>query len=338
MNLVDPTEFYSGFTIDYANKTIKAVLDDSVAEETLLAVWSKKFASFSNVNMCLSGGIDSQFVLSMLSKLEKNITVYIFSFVWEDCVFNSPDVLHAIRYCDRFGYTYKNIEIDYKAFLEGIGFIEYCRQYNAESPQIALQLRMLDYIDNSDPVFLGGDIPLLDYDFSAKCSNIQGIGYQPFMTYAFLNYAKQNKRLIIKEMLRMCSTTHAISYKEFLNTTKKHKLVFPSTVSGPGSTQPLRELFYRDLGGQLIPPLLKNTGFEILKMHLAKKSGIYNQYDLNYRYPLQQLLSKEAWYLQTKKQFKFVSSPYLEEIKSEFEEFCKTTLDIKPIEHYNFIL
>lgn len=337
MSLVDPAEFYKGFVIDYDNTSIKALTDET-ATGTLLEIWSKKFAGFSNVNMCLSGGIDSQFVLSMLSKLEKNITVYIFSFVWEDCVFNAPDVIHAIRYCERFGYTYKNVEIDYKSFLEGISFIKYCRQYKAESPQIALQLKMLDYIDNSDPVFLGGDVPFLDFNFLTKRANMIGIAYQPFMTYAFLNYAKQNSRVIIKEMFRMCSITQAISYKEFLNTTKKHKLVCPSTSTGAGSTQPLRELFYRDLGGELIPPLLKNTGFEILKMHLAKKSGIYNQYDLKYRHPLKQVLSNEDWYQKSKKHFNFISTQYLDKIKDEFEEFCRTTPDIKPIALYNFIL
>ena len=160
------------------------------------------------------------------------------------------------------------------------------------------------------------------------------------MTYAFLNYAKQNNRIIIKELFRMCPKTHAISYKEFLNTTKKHKLVCSSTFTGTGSAQPLRELFYRDLGGELIPPLLKNTGFEILKMHLAKKSGIYNQYDLKYRFPLLHILTNENWYRvwQTTKNFKGISNDYLDEIKGEFEEFCRTTPDIKPIELYNFNL
>jgi len=338
MNLVDPAQFYKGFDISYENRTIEALVDNT-ASETLLEIWSKKFAGFSDVNMCLSGGIDSQFVLSVLARLEKNITVYIFSFVWEDCVFNAPDVIHAMRYCERFGYTYKNIEIDYKAFLEGIGFIEYCRQYKANSPQIALQLKMLDYIDNNNPVFLGGDVPFLDFNFSTKRASMLGITYQPFMTYAFLNYAKQNNRVIIKELFRMCPKTHAISYKEFLNTTKKHKLVCSAAVAdGAGTTQPLRELFYRDLGAELIPPLLKHTGFEILKMHLAKKSGIYNQYDLKYRFPLQHILTNEDWYRVNNNIFNCISTDYLDEIKSEFEEFCKSTPDIKPIELYNFIL
>jgi hypothetical protein len=336
MNLVDPAQFYKGFDISYENKTIEPLVDNT-ASETLLEIWSKKFAGFSSVNMCLSGGIDSQFVLSMLARLEKNITVYIFSFVWEDCVFNAPDVIHAIRYCERFGYTYKNIEIDYKAFLEGTGFIEYCRQYKAISPQIALQLKMLDYVDNNNPIFLGGDVPFLYFDFSTKRATMLGIGHQPFMTYAFLNYAEQNNRVIIKELFRMCPKTHAISYKEFLNTTKKHKLVCPAATVAPGAgtLQPLRELFYRDLGAELIPPLLKHTGFELLKMHLAKKSGIYNQYDLKYRFPLQHILTDENWYRDI---FNCIFNDYLDEIKSEFEEFCKTTPDIKPLEIYNFIL
>jgi hypothetical protein len=132
---------------------------------------------------------------------------------------------------------------------------------------------------------------------------------------------------------------HAIAYKEFLNTIKKHKIVLSSSGTGAGQTQPLRLLFYQDLGAEILPPLLKNTGFEILKMHLAKQTGVYNQYDVTYRFPLEQLLKNEEWYVgQYKKQFRTIVPKCLTEIKQAFEDFCKTTSDIKPVELYNFIL
>jgi hypothetical protein len=277
---MDSSQFYNGFSVNYDAKTIESLISADTTYDALLPIWAEKFKNFTAVNMCLSGGIDSQFVLSMLSKLKKDITVYIFSFVWDDCVFNAPDVLHAIRYCDRYNYRYKNVEINYKEMLSGSEFLNYCRKYKAVSPQISLQLKMLDYIENNNPTFLGGDIPMLAYDFDTQNASIQGINYQPFITYAFLNYAEQNNRIIIKEMFRMDPECHAIAYKEFLNTVKKHKIIFPSSGSGSGQTQPFRLLFYRDLGAEILPPLLKNTGFETLKMHLAKQTGVYNQYDV----------------------------------------------------------
>jgi len=339
VSLPDPAEFYRGFNINYNARIIESLVSTDTAHNTLLSLWAEKFKNFTAVNMCLSGGIDSQFVLSMLAKLEKDITVYIFSFVWDDCIFNAPDVLHAIRYCERYGHEYKNIEINYKEMLSGSEFLNYCRRYKTTSPQISLQLKMLDYIDNSNPTFLGGDTPMLTYDFNTQTASIDGINYQPFMTYAFLNYAEQNNQIIIKEMFRMDPESHALAYKEFLNTIKRHKIVLPSSRTNSGLLQPFRLLFYRDLGAEILPPLLKNTGFETLKMHLAKQTGVYNQYDVTYRFPLEQLLMNEEWYVaQHIKPFRAIVPKWLNEVKQELEDFYRTTPDIKPIELYNFIL
>jgi hypothetical protein len=159
------------------------------------------------------------------------------------------------------------------------------------------------------------------------------------MTWAFLNYGLQNNRIVIKEMFGMTPESHAVAYREFLNTTKRHKIIIPTDKEVTGQVQPLRILFYRDLGAEILPPLSKNTGFETLKMHLAKETGVYNQYDLTYRYPLEQLLMNEEWYLKLhRRRFKRIISPNLNAIRQEFEDFCKSTPDIKSIELYKFIL
>lgn len=333
---MDLKKYYKGFDIDFDSKILQLNLTDPGSNTTLYDIWADSFSDFKGVNVCLSGGIDSQFVCSVLSKLNKDITAYIFSFVWDDSVFNSPDVIHAIRCCERFGYKYKQIEIDYKQLVESNELLDICVKYRANSPQIALQLKMLDHIDNDNPIFLGGDVPMLDYNFNLNKAKLIGLAYLPPITQPFLNYGLENKKIVIKDILRLTPESHFLSYRHFLNISIKHKLVCSSTQSGAGQTQPIRKIFYEELDTKLLVPLLKNTGFEILKMHLAKRTGIYNEYDIKYRYPLEELLKRHSWYYN--KEFKLKLNEHLLDIQKQFEDFCINDPTIKCANVYNFIL
>ena len=336
---MDPAHYYSGYKLDYSEKTFELLLN-SKTDSNLMSVWEEEFKSFTNVNVCLSGGIDSQFVVYVLTKLCKNIKIYIFSLIWDDCVFNSPDVLHAIRFCKRHNLEYTNIEIDYKKFSSNTEILETCKKYKTDSPQIALHLKMLDFIDNSNPIFLGSDTPLMQYDFDTKKGTVSGLSYQFYTTNAFLNYSIINNKLVIKDIFKMTPTTQYLSYKHFIETTKKHKLVLPaipstSTVLSP---QQIKLNQYNELGAEsfIMNPLVKNTGFEILKIHLAKHSGIFNQFDLLYRFPLETLLKLEEWY---HIDFKvIIRHPAMKGFISQYEDFCNNTTDLKKAELYNFLL
>ena len=338
---VDPSYYYSGYKLDYNKKTFELLLDDRT-DATLMSAWEEEFKKFTNVNVCLSGGIDSQFLVYVLTQLNKNIKIYIFSLVWDDCVFNSPDVLHAIRFCKRHNLEYTNIELDYKKFSSNTEILEICRKYKAESPQIALHLKMLDFIDNNDPIFLGGDTPLMQYDFETKKSMLSGINYQFYTTNAFLNYSLINNKLVIKDIFKMTPTIQYLSYKHFIETTKKYKLVLPTvpTSSTVLSHQYIKLNQYNELGATsfIMNPLVKNTGFEILKIHLAKQTGIFNQYDILYRHPLETLLKLEDWFHKLN-EFKLkIRHPAMKEFITQYEDFCNNTTDLKKAELYNFLL
>lgn len=338
MTLVDPRQFYSGFNVSYEEKNLELFVEQPNETVKMLDLWDKAFSGFSSVNVCLSGGVDSQFTLSILNQLSKKIHVYIFSLLWDDNIINSSDVLHAIRYCNRYNHTYTNIEIDYKNFLHTGQHLKICRQYKCLSPQVAAHLKMLDYIEDTQvPVFLGGDIPFFQYDFEKKEASMLGVSSSPFHTNVFLNYSLNNNRVVVKDLFRLNPETHYMAFKQILETTKKHKIVLPAKSVMLGSTQPFRILFYSDIGADLIPPLLKNTGFESLKKHLAQQSGIYNQYDLMYRRPLENTLKHESWFNSGDFKIK-VKKPYLSDLKSEFELFCQSTPDLKRFENYDFIL
>ncbi len=338
MTLVDPADFYKGFRVSYNEKHLEIFVQPPHNNTTFIAELEQVFKPFDRVNVCLSGGIDSQFALSMLNTIGKDIHVYIFSFIWEDTVFNSPDVLHAMRYCERYNYKYTNIEIDYKHFLHTGQHLKTCKAYKATSPQVALQLKMVDYIeDKTIPVVLGGDPPLLGFDKDSKEAKVIGIEHHVFTTNAFLNYSVANNRIVIKDLFKITPITYYLGLKQTVDSTIKHKLVVPSDLNASGGTQLLRKLIYTDMGAQIMPPLLKNTGFEILKMHLAIGSGVYNQFDVLYRFPLENTLKQEEWYNHKVYTVKLKRSS-TNELTNLYEEFCREATDLKFCKVYNFIL
>lgn len=336
---MDAANFYKGFSFDYVSKILELHIEKPETDVTLFEIWDHEFRHFNEFNVCLSGGIDSQFSLSILKNLGKTAHVYIFAFTWEDCVFNSHDVVHAIRYCKRFNHKYTVIDIDYKQFLHTNQHLKTCQTYKAISPQIAWQLKMLDSIENKTiPTLVGGDVPIIMLDRKTNIASLLGASTQPFMTNSFLRYSIENKCIVIKDLFRINPVTHYLGYKQFLETTKKHRIALSNDNNFIGQSQPFRKVMYEDLGADLLAPLLKQTGFETLKAHLAKLSGVYNQYDILYRYPLEKTLAQENWF--DKDNFK-VTVPNLKplkDIQQEYELFCKENNDITYIEQYHFLL
>ena len=98
--------------------------------------------------------------------------------------------------------------------------------------------------------------------------------------------------------------------------------------------------FYRSFGIDIRLPILKNTGFEDLKKHMALYSGIYNEFDLKYRYPLEDLLSEKLWY---KNFFKFSALDQRLNYNADFNDLTNTyktivesSTDLKDLYLYNF--
>lgn len=339
MTLLKQEDFYKGFRVNYDEKTLEILTAPSDEQHSLIDEWATQFKQFDKVHVCLSGGIDSQFVLSILHNLKKDIHVFVFSFLWENCVINSSDVVHATRLCNQFGFEYTSIDIDFKQFLHTGESLKVCKKYKAHSPQVALQLKMLDYIPNKEiPVFLGGDLPMFTYNGKTEKAEISGFNNVVFTTNAFCNYGIINDRIVIKDLFRINPVTTYLGFKEVVNVAKKTKLVVPADITGSGTSQQIRKHVYTNLGATLISPLLKNTGFEMLKQHLAIESGVYNQFDLLYRAPLENTINQESWMDVTKGYSFLIKKSAISELLNEYERFCRETPDIKFCKAYNFIL
>lgn len=339
MTKLKQEDFYKGFRISYDEKTLEILVKEPDEQHSLLDEWGVQLKQFDKVYVCLSGGIDSQFVLSILRTLQKDVHVFIFSFLWENCVINSSDVVHATRLCQQFNVEYTLMDIDFKEFLHTGESLKVCKQYKAHSPQVALQLKMLDYIPNKEiPIFLGGDLPMLTYNNQTEKAEISGFTNVVYTTNAFCNYGLLNDRIVIKDLFRINPTTTYLGFKQIVDVAKKTKLVVPADITGSGTSQQVRKHVYTNLGATLISPLLKNTGFETLKQHLAIESGVYNQFDLLYRSPLENTLNREGWLDLTKGYSLLVKKSTINLLVNEYEKFCRETPDIKFCKAYNFIL
>ena len=98
--------------------------------------------------------------------------------------------------------------------------------------------------------------------------------------------------------------------------------------------------FYKSFGVDIKMPILKNTGFEDLKKHMALYSGIYNEFDLKFRYPLEDILSENRWYNHF---FKFFTLDQrldhncdFVELAASYKNIIETSSNLKDLSLYNF--
>jgi hypothetical protein len=112
------------------------------------------------VMVCFSGGIDSE--VAIRSFLECNIPVKAAICKFKNNL-NSYDVNHAVEFCRKNEVEYYFFELDVLEFLFSENFNSYVKEYSMISPQIPVQLWLLDQFDEF-PVVCGGDLALFAKD------------------------------------------------------------------------------------------------------------------------------------------------------------------------------
>ena len=62
MSFLAPEHLYRGFIADIEKHQVLLSVSPPKENVNLYDLWAKEFSNFNKVNVCLSGGIDSQFV------------------------------------------------------------------------------------------------------------------------------------------------------------------------------------------------------------------------------------------------------------------------------------
>jgi hypothetical protein len=108
-------------------------------------------------------------------------------------------------------------------------------------------------------------------------------------------FGNEHSLPMFKDLFKLDCYTNYLSVKFNLDVIQQHKKYFADINAYADSSFVYKQYYYEMLGAKLMSPLYKATGFETLKNMFAQETGIYNQFDKLYRYPLQSRIMSEPW-------------------------------------------
>ena len=286
-----------GMKLDFSADHYVKILSKKT-DKTLLECMGDILSDKTDIHLCLSGGLDSQFSLMCCLELGKNVTAYTYRSFWEDTILNTDDVYIAEQLAKKHNFTHHVIDIDLKEFYDTRMHFKYGTKFLNRSPQLSVHFYFIELLKkkfNIDHIMLGGDPPLLRFNpaIDIKTKNIKIAGerfYQDIMAPYYI-FCESIGVECIRDVY--FHSPEAV-YKSFENNLDviKNKNIYCKTISYSGvernknNTYKYKFEYYNNIIPNLIPQKSETTGFETLKKILAEESGIYNQYDHLYKGPL----------------------------------------------------
>jgi hypothetical protein len=274
--------------------------------QDILALIQPHIMGIKRANVCLSGGVDSQFMIRLCEYFNIPFEVTTYLMMWDQSPINTDDYLHAQLLCKNKNVTLNTVEIDLKTFFNKNLHYQYGKKYFTGSPQIALHLHFLDLIKRNDTtIMLGGETPYMNKNSvkSQGPGDIAGLDVNFMMggTFSYHRYAAANNVNLIKDILlyspELIYSVLKLNIK-IVETHKMHLETFPNThLSDP---LPVKYQIYESILPGGVYPLFKLSGFERIKKHFAVTSGVFDQFNKLYREPLQQQLRTQLVYTSDK--------------------------------------
>ena len=286
-----------GMKLDFSADHYVKILSKKT-DKTLLECMGDILSDKTDIHLCLSGGLDSQFSLLCCLELGKSVTAYTYRSFWEDTILNTDDVYIAEQLAKKHNFTHHVIDIDLKEFYDTRMHFKYGTKFLNRSPQLSVHFYFIELLKkkfNIDHIMLGGDPPLLRFNpaIDIKTKNIKISGerfYQDIMAPYYI-FCESIGVECIRDVY--FHSPEAV-YKSFENNLDviKNKNIYCKTISYSGVERNKMNVYqykleyYKNIIPNLIPQKSETTGFETLKKILAEESGIYNQYDILYKGPL----------------------------------------------------
>lgn len=299
-------------------------------------------SNIKKANVCLSGGIDSQFMLRLCEhfNIPHQVTTYLL--MWDQSPINTDDYLHAELICKNKNIPLNTVEIDLKKFFDQNLHYTYGKKYYTASPQIALHLYFLDLIKASDTtLMLGGETPYMNKNSPSNTGpgDIHGLDIHFMMsgTFSYRRFAAHNGLHLIKDILLYSPELIYQTLKINIDIVKTHQMhleTFPGThLLDP---LPVKYQIYDHILPGGVYPLFKLTGFERIKKHFAVTTGVFDQFNKLYREPLKQQLRAQLAYTSDKYgTTKYVTNGCDKILTAEFRQAIEAH-NSKPANLYTF--
>jgi hypothetical protein len=125
--------------IDPASRPIRSYYNETIIAAEI--VWSKKT---SPLYLCYSGGLDSEYVLSVFTELGMKIQPVIMR-----TQYNHPDIQYAFKYCEARNIKPIIIDLDYDNFIESGKFLEIATETQCSAYQYIANMWLTSQIDGT---------------------------------------------------------------------------------------------------------------------------------------------------------------------------------------------
>jgi len=265
------------------------------AEETdkkLLDCISDILKDKQDVNIALSGGLDSQFMLYCCLELNKNITLFTYRSLWEDVVINSSDVYNTEQLAKKFNLEHHIIDIDLKKFFDNLEHFKYSKDFFNTSPQISVHFHFIKQIKEQfgiQHLILGGEAPTFTYSDFETSNNIRLMAVGAYLNHVapYYLFCESIGLECIKDIFYHSKECVYAGFKINLDLLKKEN-IYGLTNTGTNyrsDNYRYKTSYYKETFPNITPQPFAFTGFETLKKILASETGNYNQFDILYRYP-----------------------------------------------------
>ena len=266
--------FYS--TITAPQRKLHA---SGVDEATAAAHKVYQQAQGQPLTLCLSGGVDSEFMLKSFLQAQVPFEICIMKFKEG---LNEYDIQSAVSLCETKQLKYNFFEVDALNFFESGQYYTYGELYQCQSPQLALHLHLLDHITGA-PV-LSGEPPFMTF----KRGQVVSFGLPSDLHCCYFRYLIQNKRFGVP-WFSIYTPELASS---FLHTPSVQELYQRGHLGEDIiNSYKIKCLTYQEMGFDISPRADKFTGFESIKKHYDTLDNMnFGQaFNQRFRQPLEEL-------------------------------------------------
>lgn len=255
-------------------------------------------ADKDHIHLALSGGLDSQFSLRYCLELNKTVTAYTYRSIWKDTIINVEDVYLAEQLAKKFKFKHHVIDIDLFEFYNNNEHYNYGPEYLNNTPQLSLHFYFINLLKdkfNIDHILMGGDPPLIRYNSkitTQKNISITGDKFLQDIMAPYYIFCESIGVECLRDIYYHSPQAVYQSYMNNIDVIKKQGKYAKTTDWYMTSERQRNDLyvykyeFYKNIINDLIPQKSETTGFENLKKILATETGVYNQFDIQYKDPL----------------------------------------------------
>lgn len=285
------------FTLDSDLAMCQINMEQRTADDNALDIIYENVKDIKHAHISLSGGVDSQLWVRVCEHFNIPYSATTYLTTWNGAPINTDDFTCANLTAQKYNCNWDVIEIDIEKFLKSDELRTTAKQYKSNSQQICLHLHYLKKVINKKSTFLlGGDAMYLEVKNNKPDLTILT---QDTITTGtpYYRFFETNDVKFIKDVAYLDSKMPSIllDYNlQFIKERKKHLEINSNASSLPTERLEVKSYLWESILPGTVNTLIKVGGFERLKKHLAMKSGVYNQFDIEYRIPLQNYMRNDS--------------------------------------------